>query len=331
VGRSVAERRLQVTSVIRAIADSRIPSRVWSSIAIVCLALLIMGCDPITERRYFNEGAGVDLYTADRAAQIELLNAYVDFICAQPGNCIDNTTFVLAGMNDIDLRCDGFLTWLDARRRDKEPILAELSAINTAVHSIMTVTGSTPTALNIVTTAFGLASATYTNWNSRLLISVNQSTVQEVVYKSQQDFREKIKSYSVPDRPTAIYLLRNYLRLCMPITIEAQINTTTTLVQRPNVPLSAAKTSLVVATTTPPHATVVRTQFIADDPGNALIKFVYPNGIAAGSNKANEKMVTDFMAEKKITDSLALFLRSSLYTTERAELFQRLRQRGLIN
>ena len=55
--------------------------------------------------------------------------------------------------------------------------------------------------------------------NSRLLISVNQSTVQEVVYGSQGQFREKIRDYRVPDQPAAIYLLRNYLRLCMPITI----------------------------------------------------------------------------------------------------------------
>ena len=61
-----------------------------------------------------------------------------------------------------------------------------------AVHSVMTVTGSDPTSLNILTAAFGLASATYSQWNSRLLISVEQSTVQEVVYNSQQQYREEI-------------------------------------------------------------------------------------------------------------------------------------------
>src|SRR5215510_11694537 len=115
-------------------------------IALAVAVLSVAGCDPVVERRYVNEGAGVDLYTADRAGQVELLNQYVSFICQQAGsNCGgDWPTFVQAGMNDIDLRCDGFLTWLDARRRDKEPILAEISAINTAVHSIMTVTGSSP-------------------------------------------------------------------------------------------------------------------------------------------------------------------------------------------
>jgi hypothetical protein len=203
-------------------------------IACVGIALTAAGCNPAMERRYITEGAGVDLYTADREQQIALQNEYVDFICAQTGSiCPGNwTAFVQAGMNDIDQRCDGFLTWLDARRRDKEPVLAELSAINTAVHAIMTVTGSSPKSLDIVTAAFGLATATYANWNSRLLISINQSTVQTVVYGRQQDYRKAISGYFVSDRPTAIYLLRNYLRLCMPTTIEADINTTPTLVQR---------------------------------------------------------------------------------------------------
>src|ERR1700732_2659881 len=134
-------------------------------VAYAALALSVAGCDPLTEQRYVNEGAGVDLYTSDRAGQVELLNQYVSFICLQAGPSCDPTTFVEAGMNDIDQRCDGFLTWLDARRGNREPIVAELSAINTAVHAVMTVTGSDPKALDIVTAAFGLTSASYTNWN----------------------------------------------------------------------------------------------------------------------------------------------------------------------
>jgi hypothetical protein len=226
----------------------------FSALIFACagIGLMVAGCDPVTERRYFTEGAGVDLYTADRANQVELQSRYIDFICKQSGSdCGGNwTTFVHAGMNDIDQRCDGFLSWLDAQRRDKEPVLAELSALNTAAHAIMTVTGSSPKSLDIVTAAFGLASASYTNWNSRLLISVNQSTVQQVVYKGQGDFRDKIKTYAVPDQSTAIYLLRNYLRLCMPTTIEASINTTTTLVLS-DVPAAVARENLVVSTTTP--------------------------------------------------------------------------------
>jgi hypothetical protein len=292
-------------------------------IASSALTFSLASCDPVTERRYIDEGAGVDLYTSDRAVQVELLNEYVRFICAQTGPTCDNTTFVEAGMNDIDLRCDGFLTWLDARRRDKEPVLAELSAINTAVHSVMTVTGSSPTSLNIVTTAFGLASATYANWNSRLLIAVNQSTVQEVVYKSQGAFRAKIKDYVVPDQPTAVYLLRNYLRLCMPTTIEASINTTTTLVQR-DVPVTS-RNNLVVANTAPPRA-VVRSQFIfrEDDAGVALTKYLYPNGTNAARDPNAETNISNFLKTNNINVPISIFLNSEMYANDRITLARQL-------
>ncbi len=239
-------------------ARVRFPFRLLIAIPLIAGCASLMGCDPVSERRFVNEGAGIDLYTSDRAGQVELLDQYTAFICAQVGpDCVVNSpAFVQAGMNDIDLRCDGFLTWLDARRRDREPILAEISAINTAVHTVMTVTGSNPASLNIVTAAFGLASASYANWNSRLLISANQSTVQEVVYSSQGDYRKKIATWPIPDKPTAIYLLRNYLRLCMPTTIEASINVSATLVQR-GAPAEAMK-NLVVSSTAPARPSIIR-------------------------------------------------------------------------
>lgn len=216
-----------------------VPRFVVILVACVGIALTAAGCDPVTERTYMDEGAGVALYTANGASQTDLQNQYFSYICQQAGlatcgyqafNAKDWRSILDAGMNDIDQRCDGYLTWLDARRRDKEPVLAELAAMTAAASSIMTATGASIKALNIVTTAFGLAAISYTQWNSRLLISVEQSTVQNVVYNFQGLYRTKIKDYVVADRPTTIYLLRNYLRLCTPIVIEANINTSTSLV-----------------------------------------------------------------------------------------------------
>lgn len=232
------------------------------SALIGCLALALAACDPVTDRTYMDEGAGANLYTSDQANRTALLDEYFNYLCVQAhASCIDYVTLVQAGMNDIDQRCDGYLTWLDARRRDKAPVLAEMAAVQTAVHSVMTVTGSSPQSLDILTAAFGLATATYTQWNSRLLVSVEQSTVQEVVYGSQGDFRDKIKTWPVPDRPTAVYLLRNYLRLCMPISIEANINTTTKLVKRGAT--AAAQQSLVVGTTTPTPEMITRIRSVS--------------------------------------------------------------------
>ena len=258
---SIAQPLRRLMSAFRVSHDGRNSARTWRSLVLVgSLSVAVAGCDPLIERRYVNEGAGVDLYTTNSAGQIELLNQYFNFLCDQVGgvggSCGTYATIVIAGMNDIDQRCDGYLTWLDAKRRDKELVVAELAALNTAIHSVMAITGSSPKSLEILTAAFGLATDTYMNWTSRLLISVEQSTVQSVVYQAQKDYRDTIRSFVIPDRPTAIYVLRNYLRICMPISIEANINLSTKLVI--NGDSAAARKNLVVRTTTPARPGIIR-------------------------------------------------------------------------
>ena len=228
-------------------------------------------------------------------------------------------------MNDIDQRCDGFLTWLDARRRDKEPILAELSALNTTAHTIMAISGASPKSLDIVTAAFGLATATYNNWNSRLLIAINQSTVQDVVYSSQGQYRDKIKNFPINDQPTAIYLLRNYLRLCMPTTIEANINTSSTLVQSGNA--TSATHSTVVKSVTATPTIRHRVNFDPGKTGDLINKFIHPDGVLKPRDPVLTKKVTDFMAKNDVKVSLTSFLRSPEFEDKRTVLAREL---GLI-
>jgi hypothetical protein len=149
-------------------------------------------------------------------------------------------------MNDIDQRCDAYLSWLDAQRRDRTPVLAQIAASGAATSGIMGIAGAGTRALSIVATAFGLAGATYTNWNSRLLLDVDHSTVQAVVYRRQEQYRKDNAGQlrNASDRPAAIYLLRSYLRICMPITIEADINNTVTLA-RSGAPQSVIQAPLV--------------------------------------------------------------------------------------
>ncbi len=167
----------------------------------------------------------------------------------------------MAGMNDIDRRCDAYLNWLDSQRRDRTPVLTQIAAMGGSAAAIMGVAGAGTQALSIVATAFGLAGTTYANWNSRLLLDVDHSTVQTVVYTRQQQYRRNNLGVIVPDRAAAIYVLRGYLRICMPITIETDINTSVIMV-RNDAPQSLLQKPLVraVAMTAPltPRAKVAQ-------------------------------------------------------------------------
>ena len=217
-----------------------------------CLALSLVataGCDPLQEQRFFRDGIGSNLNGPEIADATTLLTQYIGYICKQAGlelipdqpaaSCSDRTftqehwvQFVKAGMNDIDQRCDAYLAWLDNRRRSAEPLLRQIGDMGKATGSILDATGVGPHAMNIVGIAFGLAANTFTNVNSRLLLEVNQATVQSVVHKGQEEFRNRKDYTNTFSRSDAIYHLRSYLRLCMPFTIETDINTTVAIAKR---------------------------------------------------------------------------------------------------
>lgn len=206
-------------------------------------------CDQM-DRRYFREGIGAELPSPELPEATRIQEIYVGHICQQAGLAVGVTPdgiptcdypafkasswmlFVQAGMNDIDNRCDAYLQWLDARRRFSTAAMQQISDTRTVTETILGQTGVGTQAITIVGAAFGFAAQTFTNLNTRLLLEVNHSTVQSVVLNRQREYREGIKSYRIDSRPMALHALRSYLRLCMPMTIETEINVTVTAYER---------------------------------------------------------------------------------------------------
>src|SRR5262249_13799547 len=122
--------------------------------------------------------------------------------------------------------------WLDDKKRSAAPILKQLSAMSAATQAIMNAAEAGPKSITLVGIAFGLAADTFLNVQSRLLQEINHSTVQSVVLGNQNDFREHALTIVVDNKPAALYLLRNYLRICMPFSIEMSINNTLTVFHR---------------------------------------------------------------------------------------------------
>ena len=102
------------------------------------------------------------------------------------------------------------------------------------------------------------------------MLEVNHSTVQQVVLTRQTKFREDLLGNQamhmspviIASRPAAIYALRSYLRLCMPITIETEINTTVAVFERGGAPALMHKNPMISAKSVGP------TVFINPSPRN---------------------------------------------------------------
>jgi hypothetical protein len=217
---------------------------VW--VACVGIALTTAGCDPTQNYNYYREGIGTNVYNPAIVTDTARQDLYLDGLCEQAGlrrmpsvegqlTCLpmmgpgDWNIVVQSGFNDIDQRCDAYLSWLDEQRRTKGPILNELNVIQVAAQNIMGLAGAGVTPINIVGLAFGFASNTFTNIQSGLLMEVDKSTVETVVIQNQNFYRTSVPQGNIDNRATAIYVLRSYLRICTPYTIANQINTTVTL------------------------------------------------------------------------------------------------------
>ena len=213
--------------------------------ACIALGAMLAACNPATDYSYFHQGIGTSLYRDDLPDVTRLQDLYLVYLCQQAGLAQPDETctemgsgqpawrlVVQAGMNDIDLRCDSYLAWLDDKKRSTAPVLKELAALGGATAAILQAADAGPKSIALVGIAFGLAAQTFTNINSRLLQEVNHSTVQSVVLDNQQQFRTKVLRMLVDNKPAALYLLRSYLRICLPFSIETSINNTTTVFHR---------------------------------------------------------------------------------------------------
>jgi hypothetical protein len=215
----------------------------------LAVALLVGGCDLTRDSRYLREGIGTDLYWDGLPAATQLQDIYLANICAQAisptARSVDTVScdglpltprnwglLVQAGMNDIDLRCDGYLSWLYDRKSSKEPFLKELASVGGAAAGILSTThaGATPIALTAI--AFGLAADTFTNIDQRLVNAVDYTTVDSVVRDNRTKFRFANLSLVIDNRPAAIYILRQYLSICVPDSIEMSINNTVNVFHR---------------------------------------------------------------------------------------------------
>ena len=177
-----------------------------------------------------NDSQIQDVYLAALCEQAGLQSGLQ--FCLPPAVSRDWTLIVQAGLNDIDQRCDAYLAWLDDKRRTKEPILNELHVVSAATQAIMAIAGVGVNPITIVGIAFGLASDTFMNVRSRLLLEVDKSTVETVVINGQNRYRMGLTRVVIDTRVAAVYALRSYLRICTPFTIENQINTTVALFER---------------------------------------------------------------------------------------------------
>ena len=130
-----------------------------SFVFVTILAAFLSGCSSTEDVQFATSGIGTNVYSTDAAAQYRMNKTYFGHLCAMgeiphgagPEDgpyCLYNefresdwNTMVQAGLNDIDLRCDAYLGWLDNRKRSEAPLLQQLSDTATRTQAILRFAG----------------------------------------------------------------------------------------------------------------------------------------------------------------------------------------------
>jgi hypothetical protein len=241
--------------------------RVAALACVLFASIIATGCNLQDEYRFAGDGVGTNLYSTDVRRQNQIQQLYYGYLCGQANLPLAGTSpeglpicnfpvfatlhwnsLVQAGMNDIDTRCDAYLSWYDRRKRSQQPVISQINTTARLVNAILLAYAPTSAAIGVVAEAFGFAQATVNNYHSRLLYEIDTSTLQALVLGNQRSFREGVADLKFQTKPAVEHALRSYLRICMPFSIETEVNNVLTVVKRSGeIPAPLIRTDTVEA------------------------------------------------------------------------------------
>lgn len=200
----------------------------WSTL-LLAVALAVSGCMPFANR----DGAGLDLFTARTPAATNNLSNYFQELCAQTNlmpsgaatTCSNGNALVRAGFNDIDLRCDRYLAWVDGRRAEATLVDSMLASTTQTLQAILQVTSPGTDSIFYIGQVLGFANDVYDAQNNFLLLGLESSTIRRIVYERRLEFRRQFSQVPYSDTADMVFALRSYLRICTPQNIALDANT----------------------------------------------------------------------------------------------------------
>jgi hypothetical protein len=211
-------------------------------VAMFAIASFASGCADIQDQlngRYgpnpIPTGAAVEI-AAQRQADVVLAMARGAGYARSPpifGDRENWYTIIMTGFNVVDDACMSYIDdlWILERRKTRNGAL--IAATGAAAAGIVAA-NSHPSAITlaILAQAFGLASAYNTAVSESYLYTQNAATIKKLIRKTTEAYRTDIAkkvrpetevTYPMGSPGAAYHHMREYLALCLPPTIQAQI------------------------------------------------------------------------------------------------------------
>lgn len=207
--------------------------------ALLAIATILSGCgnvqDQLTGRYGPNPiptGASVGL-AAQRQSEVVIALAKGANFGSLPTTREEWYKVINVGFNVVDDACMTYIDdlWILERRKARTDSL--ISATGAAVAGIVAANANPSAAtLGILAQAFGLASAYNTAISDSFLYTQNAATIKKLVRKTTEAYRTDLArkvpaeteiTYPIGSPEATYHHMREYLSLCLPPTIQAQI------------------------------------------------------------------------------------------------------------
>lgn len=206
-----------------------------AAITVALCLLVLVGCTRERTRLRYTSGlppvsdaAMVTQSTQNQSKIITELTTRAGLIAIPPKGSDDWGVFVEAGFNFIDEECNRYLDslfWFDRYRKTTQNQIAITGA---ATAAIMGLAGAAAEAIAATAAAFGFLTATVDNVSNSVLYELEPSGIKMLVDRSRAQYRAAAKQRNEAkeayNQPAAMSLIQGYLALCLPATIETQVN-----------------------------------------------------------------------------------------------------------
>jgi hypothetical protein len=282
------------------------------------LAAVLSGCATIRNGMQLEAGPGLQ-FDAKELAQYresqdkvlaELVKLTVEPNASAPTTHWDEV--IAAGMDYADGKCEAYMHALFRLNRDRRTTTSQIGLLGTASAGVMAAAKSAAKDVAIVAIAFGLASATVDNLSSNLLYELEPSSVRAMVQTLQATYRQQL-GVGYLTRPAAATAIRRYAVLCLPASIEAEVNLSVKKAEPGTVKSDPAKGQPPSVTN---GVTITSDQLFRPDDSTAVLEqFLSPNGTGS---EANRRKLEAFMESRGLPKtSVVSFINGAGFAAER--------------
>lgn len=298
------------------------------SIMIASSMLLLSGCATwVTDQRsdLARTGPSTQFSETKTKTYADAQTAVYTQLKVMTGKTTPNEDDVIAaGLQYADALCSDYIESLYWVNKQLKADIRDINSLGTLTTGAMGIAKTAASSIAGAAVLFGYAGETMNTMGSRILYDLEPSSIRALVEGSQKSFRNALQT-GYQTRAGTFTVIREYISLCVPSRIEAEIN-------------NAAKNAVPIASTgnptqgESPTVSINSSQVTANsytyssDVYSALLKsYVFPNGV---ENTSASDSLSAWLKSNRITDPLGIFLISSKYKNQWKDAVEYLHAHG---